>query len=57
VLGAPGVNPQDLLDYVDHHNLGAGLTKMWKWARAQPVREQRVWESYELEKGIYEYWR
>lgn len=48
---------QRLLGYKDSHTLRSGLTKMWHWAKDQPVREQRVWESYELEKGLYDYWR
>lgn len=26
---------------------------MWQWAQQQPKREQKSWESYELEKGLY----
>ena len=38
-------------------NLEEGLTKMWEWAKQQPMRERFVWPSYELEKGIYSYWK
>ena len=34
-----------------------GLTEMWKWAQHQPMRERFVWPSYELDKGIYSYWK
>ena len=30
---------------------------MWKWAQTQPNRERFVWSEYELEKGIYEFWK
>ena len=30
---------------------------MWKWAKQQPMRERFVWPSYELEKGIYSFWK
>jgi UDP-glucose 4-epimerase len=30
---------------------------MWNWAQAQPKREQFVWDSYELDKGIYSFWK
>ena len=30
---------------------------MWKWAQTQPTRERFVWPSYELEKGIYSFWK
>ena len=38
-------------------NLEDGLTEMWKWAKQQPMRERFVWPSYELEKGIYSFWK
>ena len=30
---------------------------MWAWARQQPNRKRFEWPKYELEKGIYEYWK
>jgi len=30
---------------------------MWKWAQTQPNRKRFFWGNYELEKGIYEYWK
>ena len=30
---------------------------MWEWAITQPNRERLIWENYELEKGIYEFWK
>jgi len=30
---------------------------MWEWAQKQPKRERWMWEKYELEKGIYSYWK
>jgi len=46
-----------LLDYKDTTSLEAGLSDMWQWAKQQPNREQKSWETYELEKGIYGFWK
>jgi UDP-glucose 4-epimerase len=34
-----------------------GLTDMWEWAKKQPNRERFEWSEYELEKGIYSFWK
>ena len=47
----------EILGYNEQHNLEQGLTKMWDWAKNQPKRSQKIWESYELEKGIYNFWK
>ncbi len=47
----------DLLDFKFKTDLKEGLTKMWEWAKKQPVRERFVWPSYELDKGIYSFWK
>lgn len=47
----------DLLDFQHKTSLKEGLTNMWKWAQAQPMRSRFIWPSYELEKGIYSYWK
>ena len=46
-----------LLDYNDSYSLREGLAEMWEWAQQQPNRERKFWETYEIEKGIYEYWK
>ena len=46
----------DILGYSYKTNLKQGLTEMWNWAQQQPMRERFIWPSYELDKGIYEYW-
>jgi len=46
-----------LLDYKDTTSLETGLTDMWQWAQQQPKREQKSWETYELEKGLYGFWK
>ena len=46
-----------ILGFEHKTDLEEGLTKMWEWAKQQPMRERFVWPSYELEKGIYSYWK
>jgi UDP-glucose 4-epimerase len=46
-----------ILDYQDKTDLKEGLTRMWKWAQEQPMRERFVWDEYELEKGLYSFWK
>jgi UDP-glucose 4-epimerase len=47
----------DLLGYQDHTSLKEGLTVMWNWAKTQPNRERFIWSNYEVEKGIYSFWK
>ena len=47
----------DILGFEHKTSMKDGLTKMWEWAKNQPMRERFVWSSYELEKGIYSFWK
>ena len=47
----------DILGFEYKTPLKEGLTQMWEWAQKQPIRERFVWPSYELEKGIYSFWK
>lgn len=47
----------DILGFEHKTDLKEGLVKMWDWAQQQPKRERFVWEKYELEKGIYSFWK
>jgi len=47
----------DILGFEHKTNLSAGLLNMWEWAQQQPKRERFVWPSYELDKGIYSFWK
>jgi UDP-glucose 4-epimerase len=47
----------ELLDYQDKTYLKDGLKIMWEWAQQQPKRDRFVWNKYELEKGIYSFWK
>lgn len=46
-----------LLDYKQNTTLEEEISKMWEWAKQQPMREQYKWDNYEIEKGIYSYWK
>ncbi len=48
---------EDLLMFEHRTSLLEGITQMWKWALTQPNRERQVWDKYELEKGLYPYWK
>lgn len=46
-----------LLGYDDTVSFEEGLKRMWEWAKKQPKRQQYKWPEYEINKGIYSYWR
>lgn len=47
----------DVLNFRQKTSLEDGIKKMWEWAQKQPKREQYKWDKYEIEKGIYSYWK
>jgi UDP-glucose 4-epimerase len=47
----------DILKFEHKTDLEFGLKEMWNWAKVQPMRERFVWANYELEKGIYTFWK
>jgi UDP-glucose 4-epimerase len=47
----------DILGFKHQTNLKEGLSQMWEWAQKQPMRERFVWPEYELDKGIYSFWK
>lgn len=48
---------QEILGYEYKTSLRDGLTQMWDWAQKQPKRKRFFWTEYELDKGIYSYWK
>ena len=30
---------------------------MWDWAKVQPERPRQVWSKYEVDKGLYPFWK
>ena len=47
----------DILEFNHKTSMKEGLTQMWEWAKTQPNKDRFVWSEYELEKGIYSYWK
>ncbi|MEO5911286.1 MAG: NAD-dependent epimerase/dehydratase family protein [Pelobium sp.] len=47
----------DILNYQEKTSLKDGLEMMWEWAKIQPKRNQFKWDAYELDNGIYQYWK
>ena len=47
----------DILGFEHKTSLKEGLTNMWEWAQQQPKHERFVWPTYELNKGIYSFWK
>jgi UDP-glucose 4-epimerase len=47
----------DLIKFEHMTDLNEGLSKMWEWAKNTPMKDRFVWENYEIEKGIYSFWK
>jgi UDP-glucose 4-epimerase len=47
----------DILRFEHKTTLKDGLIDMWQWAQQQPKRDRFIWPSYELDKGIYSFWK
>ena len=47
----------DLLGFKHNVNLEEGVGRMWEWAKKQPNRNRFTWDSFELEKEIYDFWK
>lgn len=46
-----------ILNFEHKTSLEEGLIKMWNWAQKQPKRESFEWNQFEIEKGIYSFWK
>jgi len=47
----------DLLGYIEHTTLEEGLARMWEWIQTQPHRDRKFWPMYELDTGLYPFWK
>jgi UDP-glucose 4-epimerase len=47
----------ELLGFEHKTSLCDGLKDMWSWAQQQPARERFVWDKYEVDKGLYPFWK
>ena len=47
-----------LLDYKDNLSVYEGIENMWQWVQEKnPIGEWYHWNTFELDKGIYSYWK
>ena len=47
-----------LLGYKDKVSFEEGIRKMWNWVKLErKVKDWYVWDTFELDKGIYSYWK
>jgi UDP-glucose 4-epimerase len=46
----------DLLGFEHNVDLFEGTAAMWEWVQKQPLRNRFIWDTYELDKGLYPYW-
>ena len=47
----------DLLGFEHKTSMKDGIKQMWEWVKNEPMRERFVWPEYELDKGIYSFWK
>ena len=47
----------DILNFKYKTSMKDGLPIMWDWVKQQPMRERFIWPEYELDKGIYSFWK
>jgi UDP-glucose 4-epimerase len=47
----------DILGFEHKTNLYDGIKSMWEWVQGQPKRPRQIWDTYELDKGLYPYWQ
>lgn len=48
---------KNILGFVDKTPLNKMLIEMWNWAIKQPNRPVKSWDKYELNEGIYDFWK
>ena len=47
----------DILGFEYKTSLKDGLRSMWEWANQQPMPDRFIWPEYELDNGIYNFWK
>jgi UDP-glucose 4-epimerase len=47
----------DILGFEHRTDLETGLTEMWNWAKTKPMKTRMVWDAYEIENGLYDFWK
>lgn len=47
----------EILGFQNKTYLKDGLKIMWDWAKKQQKRDRFTWEKYEIDKGLYDFWK
>lgn len=47
----------DVLDYKETVTFEEGLRRMWEWVKGQPRKSRKMWDSYEMDRKLYSYWK
>lgn len=48
----------ELFGYMDKVSFEEGIRRMWEWVKQEnKVTDWYVWDEFELDKGIYSYWK
>jgi UDP-glucose 4-epimerase len=47
----------ELINFKHNTDLKEGLRKMWDWAKNVPMKDRFYWDEYEVEKGLYSFWK
>ncbi len=47
----------EILDFTNPTGLQQGLELMWNWAKTLEKKPRFEWGEYEVEKGIYDFWK
>lgn len=48
---------KEILGFEYLTSLMEGIQNMWRWAVTLPPHDLQTWDEYELDKGIYSYWK
>lgn len=48
---------KSVMNFQESTNLKTMLEKMWNWAKVQPKRPIKEWDTFELEEGLYDFWK
>ena len=48
---------KEMLGFEDKTTLKKMLTEMWNWAKLQPLRPIKEFDKFEIEDGLYSFWK
>lgn len=53
----PTFEKSRLIGFKNGTSLREGLESMWEWVKVQPDRPRYKWGNYEINKGLYSFWK